>query len=377
MRQSVIFVLSFLAGPAMAHELDATSPGDTGFFDPGDAPIPADTGDDGDPIINGTPATIDDYPMAGAYMFGATFQAAGNREIRMVLCSSTLIAPDTVMLAAHCVDPEVLRASLGSYRDLQLYWSRQADLSNFSGMGAPDWPDDAVSVLDTAKNPDFEYRTMRMGLAENNDIGLAFLSQALTTPNGYLPTVDEAAQIVVNNPVAIVGWGQQTDDTTPPRGTYGEKMMGNSFIAELGDAEMQIGATVTDVRKCHGDSGGPTFMNVTTDSPEIMRVIGVTSHSYDTSDCKRKGGVDTRVDAHLDWINSEMTARCENGSRVWCDVPGIIPPPAPIPVDTGSDASDDSKDDTAGTCGCSSKTPAKSAFPLVLALGLIVRRKRR
>ena len=53
---------------------------------------------------------------------------------------------------------------------------------------------------------------------------------------------------------------------------------------------------------------------------------GVTSHAYDDSDCFETGGVDTRVDAFLDWIDDEMRLRCDDGTRAWCEVPGIVNP---------------------------------------------------
>jgi uncharacterized protein (TIGR03382 family) len=56
-----------------------------------------------------------------------------------------------------------------------------------------------------------------------------------------------------------------------------------------------------------------------------MRLIGVTSRSADFTLCAEKGGYDTRVDAYLDWIDDEMRAACEDGTRVWCEEPGILP----------------------------------------------------
>ena len=54
----------------------------------------------------------------------------------------------------------------------------------------------------------------------------------------------------------------------------------------------------------HGDSGGPTYMDVETSSETKRRVIGITSHAYDPNDYA-KGGVDTRVDVWLDWIDDK------------------------------------------------------------------------
>ena len=57
--------------------------------------------------------------------------------------------------------------------------------------------------------------------------------------------------------------------------------------------DFQVGGDASTSRKCHGDSGGPTYMKVQTQSAEKWRVVGITSHAYDESDCQ-KGGVDTR-----------------------------------------------------------------------------------
>ena len=54
--------------------------------------------------------------------------------------------------------------------------------------------------------------------------------------------------------------------------------------------------------------------------------IGVTSHAYDETDCFETGGVDTRVDYYLEWIENEMTSRCTAETRAWCDTPGIVTP---------------------------------------------------
>ena len=45
----------------------------------------------------------------------------------------------------------------------------------------------------------------------------------------------------------------------------------------MGDTEFKVGEEQADGRKCHGDSGGPTFATVETEALEDMRVIGVTS----------------------------------------------------------------------------------------------------
>ena len=79
-------------------------------------------------------------------------------------------------------------------------------------------------------------------------------------------------------------------------------MCGKTKINELGEFEMQIGSDEKSTRKCYGDSGGATYLTLPNGE---LRLVGVTSHSYDSEGCS-KGGIDTRVDAYLDWIHAQL-----------------------------------------------------------------------
>jgi hypothetical protein len=331
-------------------------------------------------IINGDDAGIADYPMTGALLMRATLSFEEHTiPYSSLVCSSTLIAPDVVLLAAHCVDDTLLTLGYGTVEDKVLGWTRQSDLTDWDGRHyEPAWPVDSVLVRATVAHEDYDIFDFEMGLYENNDIALLFLDEALTTPIAYLPSAKEAVQIEEGLTVEIVGWGQQEQAdgwNPPPEGTYAVKQMGSSFIARLAAYEMQIGLEEGDVRKCHGDSGGPTFLHVETTTDDSMRLIGVTSHTYDASDCERTGGVDTRVDYYLDWIDAQMRAACEDGTRVWCKEPGILVPPTTLPPeDTGADV-DESADGGEGKgCGCGSTRA--SPLPAILAGVLALRRKR-
>lgn len=266
------------------------------------------------PIINGDVADQDDYPMAGALILtGSGFKA--------VVCSSTLIAPDVVLLAAHCVDPRALAAY--GYTGGSQYWSTEPDLAIYDGSGDPALPDDAVLVRVSVFHEQFDLNRMEKRTALNYDIALAFLDEALEgQPLGVLPTDEEAEALTTGAEVAIVGWGQ-----TSQGGPAGVKHWGESVVGAVSDYEFQVGPAQDDVRQCHGDSGGPTFLAVETGSSNKERVVGVTSHSWDATDCASVGGVETRVDYYLDWIEDQMSDACADGTRTWCDEPGILPPP--------------------------------------------------
>ncbi len=335
------------------------------------------------PIINGDDASADEYPQAGGIIMDSR---VGSYGIPLLTCTSTLIAPDTVMLAAHCVDPETL-AQMGAQMGVNnlavdgFFWTRQADLTDYDGY-SPTTPlpaDAAYAPNDDAHvayHDAFSINGMDLGLAENHDIALLFLDAPTTGQWAYLPTADEATQIVEDVEVDVVGWGQQTAtgfNEAPPPGTVGEKEVGTSHIAELGAAEFQVGAEQSDVRKCHGDSGGPTFWHATTDSQESLRVIGITSHSYDYSDCANKGGVDTRVDAYLEWISTEMTSRCEAGTRSWCEQTGI----PVLPYDVDEDGIVDWQDEKIKKALCSASSGEASLMMAFVGLGAIMSRRRR
>ncbi|MFT7519666.1 MAG: MYXO-CTERM domain-containing protein [Kiritimatiellia bacterium] len=324
-------------------------------------------------IINGTQATPEQWPETGALIaqgkgtfFGRPF------EMTALMCSSTLIAPDVVLLAAHCVDREAIEATGGQLDELDFYWSKQIDLTAYAGGEANAVPIDAVHGWDAPMHPGWAgIAGVQVGIAINNDVALLFLNEAqLDVPYAYLITSDEGPQVVSDAPVTIVGWGHQQQIgqwEQPPPGSTGIKHVAETFIGAVGQTEIQIGRAAEEGRKCHGDSGGPTFMEVVTDSTVTTRLIGVTSHAFDETDCNEKGGVDTRVDFYLDWIDQEMRERCADGSRAWCDEPGIILPPEP--------KVDEPEDDIAKACGCQTGTTG-SLLPLLLG-GLVLGLRRR
>lgn len=306
--------------PALAQQAGALEGGGVALPEEEQGP-PLALGEEADPIINGEEADGDLFPNTGGLLVNLDDAATAGITL---MCSSTLIAPDVVLIAAHCVDPIALGCS---YDDCvaEVGWSRQADLSAYTSVGES-WPSDAVLATDWVMHDQWDITSLGYGLAENNDIALVFLSEAVTDVEpAYLPTEYEAEDIEEGDEVSIVGWGYQDADLTEGLGV---KMWGKSDISRIATFEMQIGAAMEAVRKCHGDSGGPTFRAWPDSSATVKeRLIGVTSHTYDETDCQETGGVDTRVDFFRTWIDAQMISRCKDGSRVWCETEGILPPP--------------------------------------------------
>lgn len=343
-----------------------------------------------DAIIHGEDAGIEDWPQTGGLLVGGTATVSGFGELsaRALMCSATLIAPDVVLTAAHCVDVEGLidaaatqGVTVESYGELEFVYSREPYLANYdltAGLTGPlpEWPADAAIGTTAIPHPDFDLLTLQVGLADNHDIALVFLDRATDLPFAILPTPEEAGLLAVDDPVVIVGWGQQQQDALP--GTVGEKQVADSYIAAIDAFEFKVGEVYDDGRKCHGDSGGPSFREFETPSAERWRQIGVTSHAWDaTTDCRVTGGVDTRVDHHLDWIDATLREGCASGARAWCLEEGVIAPPDaaglfPWEIEALAEA----EDPEGKGCGCASG-PSPAAGALALGLGLLALRRRR
>ncbi|MFH1811776.1 MAG: trypsin-like serine protease [Pseudomonadota bacterium] len=337
-------------------------------------------------IINGEVCGRDRMETAVAILIDAEIEFFGTRSrIRQPMCTGTLIAPDTVLAAAHCFQTDLLTMGMGTVLSEQFGMTFEPDLTALAEdqQGTTPWPDDHIDAVLWLPHPEFDIDSMNnvTGPGEFKDVGIMFLAEAVP---GIRPevliTANEASQIAQNTSVEIAGWGQQTVTSgweTPPPGTVGAKRCATSFINEVGIAEMQIGGDSSSSRKCHGDSGGPTYMEVSTSHDVKRRLVGITSHAYDDSDCQ-KGGVDTRVDTWLGWIDERMRAACQDGTRAWCDEPGILLPSRydVVRPDAGSGGGDDDDAGTSGQhfiegCPCHATTPPSAGISALWGLTLL------
>lgn len=330
------------------------------------------------PIINGEACAANKLPETAALIVEAMGETGnGPVSVRLLMCTATLIAPDVALTAAHCVDEDML-GELG-LSNLSFYLTFQADLTAFTQFegSLPPLPADAHLARSVVKHEDFDINQLDEsdGLSDQFDIGLVFLDQPVT---GIKPAIvitpEEAVNLAVGDEVQIAGWGRRTAEES---NQIGSKHCATANIFEIGDSEMRIGNESSTARKCHGDSGGPTYVNLITDTRRKSRVIGATSRAYDSSDCQR-GGVDTMPSAHYEWMDAQMSGKCGSGDRAWCEVAGVVLPEYYEVVEP-AEVEPEEKDSDGGGCGCrvTSSDKGTSAAGLLLGLAMLGLMRRR
>jgi MYXO-CTERM domain-containing protein len=297
-------------------------------------------------VIGGSPTPQGEYPAVGA-LWSDMFAGAS--------CTGTLIRPDVVLTAAHCVE----EAFLGS--EIPGFTLANDTLSS---------PPVVVAGLRYVQHPQFDINVdPGAGVAQFYDIGLLWLAQPITSTDPMLiATPAEAnAGLVDGLDLQLVGYGRTSNETND----FGIKYDAIADLVDFNESELQISPGGGAPQNCHGDSGGPAIV----DFGAGQRVIGVVSRSAAAKNDCDDGGIDTRPDYYLQWIEDEINAACEGGACPDAGVPDAMPAP-----DAGSpDAGDPGAEgDDSGCCSTGKGGGEAGALLLgALVLGSLRRRRPR
>jgi MYXO-CTERM domain-containing protein len=290
------------------------------------------------PIVNGE--TTQDYEAVGAIM--VTYGSQG-----YFFCSGTLVHPEWVVTAAHCV-----AAAKDYKRDgLDIAFVFGHNVNRDSGI------DFMVEVSTLKMHPDYN----GSGHSIDHDIGLLQLDEY----------VEDVAPVLLNEMVVDRSW-QGTELTylgfgaTADNGSdSGKKRVVELPIYEY-DNQYIYAYDPSGGNLCSGDSGGAALRDQEDGTYVLAGVNSFVFAVSGNSGCVGGGSGATRVDTHMDWITEYVDME---------EVLAVL-----TPLDTGDilEVVDFVSEENPGGCSCSqgaNSRPGGLWASLGFALALVRRRR--
>ncbi len=261
--------------------------------------------DDQAGIMKGVDSTLDfqkENGIVGIYLM--LEDSKGNQG--GATCTGTLVRPNVVLTAAHCLD---------SSQDMKLMGAMVFFTHDMDTLSAEMDKGNFANVRETEKLMIHEkYNSSEQAMGVTNDIGLIRLKG--NAPASFkvanLPPADLAQLLVKDATVTLSGFGLNKYDKDEQSGELvgaGDgllRQVSGVKIIEHDETGHEIAFDQTNGGACHGDSGGPAFFTDTKDAaaPKTY-LVGVTSRGEEP--CTTVSIYSSTV-GFSDWIQTNIEA---------------------------------------------------------------------
>ena len=225
-------------------------------------------------IVGGTNAGFNDYP----YM--VSLQTRSGYHV----CGATLVAPDVILTAAHCLGASLFSAQIGIHT-----------LANNQ---------EQFRLGKRCRHPDYNDNN------SSNDFVLFKLDRKVSTSNDVYPRIDDgSSQLRSGDSLTTIGFGAEAYEAESASSALQEikiRYMTNTQCKATGYdpswiTESMLCAGAPNKDSCQGDSGGPLLKI----GSNVDTLVGVTSWGIECAN-ERYPGVYARVSTASNWIKSAL-----------------------------------------------------------------------